>query len=179
MCEDKCHGNGFCNVYDQTFSKKGDPPGYERRKGTEWCKCPVSKLFLPCPNAALCGNHTYPTWVMGCRHGRCTTCDTSIGGDLQFQHNLENWECVICMELKPTSCVFPDCSSRHAFCLECTKKVIWGVPNPRYNPDDSEDSECELEGGTNACPMCRHEFDWTKDWSATDRVPMHKRQKTL
>jgi len=174
---EKCYGDGFCCVYYQTGDETGYPPGYERREGTEWCKCTIDTLFLPCPNSALCGNHTEPKWVMACSHGRCMTCDRSIGGDLEIQSDLIGWECPICMESRDKACVFPDCPAKHTFCLGCMEKLIWGVPNARYNPDDSDNDECPYEGSTKACPTCRHEFDYLSDWSKTDKVPLMERQQ--
>lgn len=179
-----CKGDGMCDVYQEVYTDNEEDAitpngfkGYARYKDTEWCSCTLEMCMGICPNSALCGNGRVLKWLLDCRHGRCTTCDTSIGGDLDFRTGLVDYECPVCMEPKNQACVFPDCPAKHTFCLDCMKKLIWGVPNPRYNPDDSGDDEHYLEGSTNACPTCRHRFDWTKDWSNTDRVPFTKRQR--
>jgi hypothetical protein len=176
---EECNNDGFCNVYDQTDEEEGSPPGYTRRENTEWCTCTKEQLFLACPNSFLCGKDAYPKWVLGCCRGRCMRCDRSIGGDVQLLTGLVEWECPVCMEQKDNACVFPDCPAKHSFCIECMKKLLWGVPNPRYNPDEDaeDDGEHPWEGSTTSCPTCRHRFDFLSDWSKTDRVPLMDRQR--
>ncbi len=167
----KCCNDGLCHVYNQTCEDNiGSPLGYEREENTEWCRCSKEMLFMACPNSFLCGQCMYPKYMLACCHGRCSGCDRSIGGDLQLLTDLVEWECSVCMEQTDKACVFPDCPAEHAFCLNCMKKLLWGVPNPRYDPDDSDDGEDPYEGSTKSCPTCRHTFDAITDWSKTDRT---------
>jgi hypothetical protein len=110
-----------------------------------------------------------PKWLLACHDTRCTGCNITIGRNLEFlsSDNLPaEWECTICMEQKDKACVFPDCPAKHSFCLDCMKKLLWGVLNPRYNPDESDNDEYPYEGATEACPTCRHQFDPSKGWRA-------------
>ena len=168
----KCYADGFCWVYEQTDSEEEGGTqswGYNRMKGTEWCKCTREQCIVPCPNSFLCGISEYPKSVLACHDMQCTNCNITIGRNLELvtgEALPQAWECSICMEQRDKACVFPDCPAKHSFCLDCMKKLLWGVPNPRYNPDNSDNDEYPYEGSTNACPTCRHSFDPSEGWSS-------------
>jgi hypothetical protein len=172
-----CKGDGLCDVYEQVFTDNEEDEeadehgfkGYARLRNTEWCSCTLQMSMGQCPNSVLCGNTEVPKWLLACHNMLCTGCNVTVGRNLEFlsSDNLPaEWECTICMEQKDKACVFPDCPAKHSFCLDCMKKLLWGVPNPRYNPDESDNDEEPYECATEACPTCRHQFDPSKGWRA-------------
>lgn len=171
----KCYGDGFCWVYEQTDPPEGSSQecGYARSKNTQWCKCTREMCLVPCPNHFVCGNVEYPKAVMACHNMRCTNCNIIIGRNLELMTKAslpQEWECPVCMEKKDDACVFPDCPAKHHFCLGCMKGFLWGVPNPAFESYEGDsDSEFPFHGSTNSCPMCRHKFDPSDGWSKNKR----------
>lgn len=155
----QCKGDGYCDVYEQVDHDEGYVPngpddwcGYRRRDGTEWCRCTREMCLPPCPNWFVCGNKEYPKWVLGVNCGRCRNCDVCIGRNLEKIENLNGWECPVCLECSEVAVIFPDCPSKHKFCIGCTQNLLWGQLT------DDEELGSIYVNATKACPMCRHEF---------------------
>jgi hypothetical protein len=113
-----------------------------------------------------------PKWYMDCHGGRCYNCNLLIAHNMEILIKSSAWECPVCLVAKGRSCAFPNCPSKHEFCVECTKGLIFGVPNPKCNPDeDDSESEYPYCGSTDKCPLCRHKVNPSERWNS-------KRQRT-
>lgn len=164
-----CNGDGCCNVYEQIFHNSENTipmtslrrlKGYSRYRDTSWCSCTLQTCLAACPNSFMCGSRELFKWYLACHNGRCCGCNILVGRDLQVMDKSsdESWECPVCMVHSAQACAFPDCPSRHAFCVECMRKLLFGIET------FDEHGFLYFEGGTNACPMCRHAFDPADGW---------------
>lgn len=163
-----CRGDGFCDVYQQVYAESDDEDcdengfkGYARYKDTEWCSCTLETCLGSCPNSFLCGRKQILKWYLGCHDMRCSGCNMMIGRNLELvsEDSLPpDWECPVCMEQKKEACVFPDCPSKHTFCLGCMSNLLFGVE--KYD----EEGVGYWEGSTKKCPVCRHEFEPSDGW---------------
>lgn len=177
-----CKNDGCCDVYEQVFSESEDenaPPnthplyaicsrklrGYARYKDTTWCTCTLQMCLDSCPNSFLCGSTELFKWYLACHDGRCCTCNIVIGRNLKLCDKNEEEECPICMNKGFTkACVFPDCPAEHAFCLKCTRNLLFGIEMR------DEFGYPYYEGSTNSCPMCRHTFEPTDGWHSYRKI---------
>lgn len=101
--------------------------------------CPrcTGPCHTQCPNALLCESTHVSKCIMECHGGICFYCSISVGCKLTLA--AEPGSCCICMQDAAGILVnFPKCPQKHAFCVQCTKTMV-------FCPD-----------GVAACPLCRH-----------------------
>lgn len=82
---------------------------------------------------------------MDCHNGVCFYCSISVGAKVEVTETGENQTCCICLQDGvQTKLCFPKCPHKHAFCVDCTRSMLF------------------VEDCTAACPLCRHPCNQNK-----------------
>ena len=145
-----CRQDGMCQgIYEEAWDKKRHRFICRRIAGTEEaCSCPTEKIIHPCRNSFLCQRYEVPAAVLTNNQGCCKTCSASSLHSLIQNEPMpkpySGWECPGCKLMKRKVCVHPACRWQHAFCMDCSRKMLL------HNKDKAICFQC---------PLCMPLFD--------------------
>ena len=144
-----CTGSGQC-LTQSSVNSYSTSPQYT---------CEHNCLPFPCPNTLIFGSQ-HPKWFHDLKSGFCTYCHMTFRRALTV---LESEYCPICLDTK-VSVVMPTCS--HSICVDCFKRITYGMEVPKPPFPYSREIETEWEEGGSESPEWCSRYPLIEIWES-------------